>query len=326
MTKSSTAVSPVRTGPASELFHRYDRPILSAGDWPYPVGAVFNPAAVVHGGQTLLLCRVEDRRGLSHLTVARSDNGVSGWTVDREPLLAPDSGRRTRYGVEDPRITWVPELDGYVIAYVQQGLDGPSVALAITRDFRSVEHIGTAMPPEDGNAALLPRHVGGRFILFHRPVSLRTHRADIWLSSSPDLRSWTSPRPVLTARSGTWWDSARVGIGPPPIETRLGWLAVYHGVKQVVGGAIWRAGLVLLHRDEPERVLRRSDEWLIAPQAPYETCGHTPQRVFPTGLVHDVSTDELRLYYGAADTSVGVATASLSAVLDYTLSCPVPED
>lgn len=315
-------LAPPAVGPAGELFARSAEPVLSVRDWPYPAAAVFNPGAVLHNGQTLLLCRVEDLRGLSHLTVARSDDGRTRWTVDPQPLLAPADDPQSCYGLEDPRITWVDELAGYVIAYVRHGLDGTGVALAITRDFRTVEPIGAVLPPEDTNAALLPRHIGGRFVLFHRPMSPRSHRADIWLSRSPDLRSWGSPEPVLTARSGAWWDADRVGMGPPPIETPHGWLALYHGVKQTVGGAIWRAGLLLLDRDEPARILRRSDEWVLAPSAPFETCGHSPQRIFPTGLVHDTATDQLRIYYGAADTSIGLATAPLAAVLDHVLSCP----
>lgn len=311
-----------RTG--GELFRRRAAPVLSTTDWPYPAGAVFNPGAVVHDGQTLLLCRVEDRRGLSHLTVARSDDGRTRWTVDARPLLSPIDDPQGCYGPEDPRITWVDELASYVIAYVRRGLDGTGVALAVTRDFRMVEPIGAALPPEDGNAALLSRHIDGRFVLFHRPGSPRTHRADVWLSRSPDLRSWGSPEPVLTARPGAWWDSARVGMGPPPIETPHGWLALYHGVKQMATGAIWRAGLVLLDRDDPAVVLRRGDEWVLAPVAPFEVCGHTPNRIVPSGWVHDPATDELRIYYGAADAGIGLATATLSEVVDRVLSYPRP--
>ena len=74
-----------------ELFERHPtNPILTADDWPYEVNGVFNPAAAEVDGETVLLARVEDRRGISHLSVARSGNGIDGWTVDREPLLAPD--------------------------------------------------------------------------------------------------------------------------------------------------------------------------------------------------------------------------------------------
>src|SRR5512144_634530 len=97
-----------------ELFRRHrTNPVLSAADWPYPVNSVFNPGAtLLPDGTTLLLCRVEDRRGLSHFCSARSANGVDGWVVDPEPTLRPWPERYPEelWGIEDPRITFVQEL------------------------------------------------------------------------------------------------------------------------------------------------------------------------------------------------------------------------
>jgi predicted GH43/DUF377 family glycosyl hydrolase len=311
--------------PLRELFVRSPaNPVLTAVGWPYPANSAFNPAATQVNGETVLLCRVEDQRGISHLTVARSEDGITGWRIEAEPLLVADDADVTnRWGVEDPRITFIEELGSWFIAYTAYGPGGPSVALAVTTDFRSVEKIGIAMPPEDKNASLLPRHINGQFILFHRPSSHQSGRADIWLSRSTDLRSWHAPEPVLAARQGTWWDSVRVGMGPPPLETEHGWLGVYHGVKATAGGGpIYRMGLVLLDLDNPARLLRRSDDWVLTPTADYERMGDLPNVVFPTGLVHDPATDELRLYYGAADSAIAVATARRSEVVEYLLGCP----
>jgi predicted GH43/DUF377 family glycosyl hydrolase len=308
----------------AELFHRHPgNPILTADHIPYPMNAVFNPGAALHDGETVLLMRVEDRRGISHLTVARSADGYTNWTVDPKPLIADDPTEQTTcWGVEDPRITYVPELDGYAITYTGFGPSGPSVGLAVTQDFRSVEPYGIIMPPEDKNACLLPRRVGGSYVLYHRPVSVLSARADVWLSRSTDLRSWTASEPVLQSRSGPWWDATRIGMGPPPIETPYGWLALYHGVKQMVSTAIYRMGLVLIDLENPTRVLRRTPAWVLGPETEYERVGDVPDVVFGTGLVHDEAADQLRLYYGAADTSVAVATASYSEVLEYVLSLP----
>jgi len=77
----------------AELFQRHPlNPILTASDWPYPVNSVFNPAAAVVDGETVVLARVEDLRGISHLTVARSANGIDEWAVDEQPFLAPLDG------------------------------------------------------------------------------------------------------------------------------------------------------------------------------------------------------------------------------------------
>jgi predicted GH43/DUF377 family glycosyl hydrolase len=302
----------MRTSTA-DLFTRHPtNPVLTAAQWPYPINSVFNPAATVVDGETVLLCRVEDRRGISHLTVARSADGLTDWRIDAEPLIADDPADRTSmWGVEDARVTRVDALAAWMIAYTAYGPDGPCVALARTEDFQSVQQLGVIMPPEDKNACLLPRSLDGHYVLFHRPVSGMSGRADVWLSRSTDLRSWTAPEPVLSARAGAWWDAVRVGMGPPPVETEAGWLAIYHGVKQMVTGPIYRVGLALLDRDNPSRVLRRLDEWVFNPTAPYEVVGDAHTVVFPTGLVHDAETDEIRLYYGAADTSIAVATAHL---------------
>src|SRR5262249_51695976 len=116
------------------LFHRHVRnPIFSAGDWPYPINTVFNAGAtMLADGQTLLVCRVEDRRGISHFCAARSVNGVDGWEIDPEPTIMPDPVARPEehWGIEDPRITFIPELEQYGIVYTAYSQSGPCVSLA----------------------------------------------------------------------------------------------------------------------------------------------------------------------------------------------------
>jgi len=306
---------------AGELFSRHPaNPILTAEDWPYPVNAVFNPGAASVDGATVLLARVEDRRGISHLSVARSPNGVDGWTIDPEPLLAPDGTVSEQWGFEDPRVVWIDELQRWMITCTAYGPAGPAVFLAATEDFTSVERYGIIRQPEDKNAALLPDRIDGRWMLLHRPMTQFGGGHGIALSSSDDLISWSARETVLSPREGAWWDSLRIGIGPPPLRTEHGWLLVYHGVKETVGGAIYRVGLALLDLEEPTRVVRRLPSWVLAPTAPYERTGDIPNVVFPCGLVHDEATDELRLYYGAADTSICLASARLSDVLDALLA------
>jgi predicted GH43/DUF377 family glycosyl hydrolase len=203
------------------LFHRHrGNPILTAGDWPYPVHTVFNPGATrLADGTTLLLCRGEDRRGHSHLCAARSANGIDGWQIDPEPTLLPDSEHRPEelWGIEDPRITFVPELGRYAVVYTSFARGGPGVSLALTSDFRSFERIGVVMQPDDKDAALLPHRIGDSWALIHRPV--RPSGAHIWISYSSDLRHWGSHQVMLEARLGAWWDANKIGLSPPPIAT-----------------------------------------------------------------------------------------------------------
>lgn len=303
---------------ASELFERYaENPILTAKDWPYTVNAVFNPGVAAVGNETVLLVRVEDRSGLSHLCVARSTDGFGGWTIDPEARLLPDTdSEHERFGIEDPRITQCD--DEYMVVYTGYSSAGPLVCLASTRDFLSFERLGTLMPPEDKDAALFPRTIDGRWALIHRPVAISPrHAAHIWLSWSPDLRHWGDHTILIPAREGAWWDAHKVGLCPPPLLTERGWLLLYHGVRVTAAGSIYRLGLALLDRDHPERLLMRSSEWIFGPHAPYERAGDVSDVVFPCGWLLDPDGDTVRLYYGAADTSVCVATASVQALLAW---------
>ncbi len=303
----------------AELFLRHKRnPILTVADWPYPANSVFNPAAtVLSDGTTLLLCRVEDRRGHSHLCVARSANGVNDWQIDPQPTLLadPDHFPEEVWGIEDPRITYLAEPGKYVVVYTAYSRVGPGVALALTEDFAHFERYGMIMPPEDKDAALFPRRIGGQWALIHRPVS--APGAHIWISYSPDLRHWGSHKLMLEARHGGWWDANKIGLSPPPIETSEGWLVIYHGVRHNAAGSIYRLGLALFDLQMPERCLKRSDEWIFGPQEAYEKRGDVDNVVFPCGSTLASDGDTLHLYYGAADTSIAMASGSIRAILEW---------
>src|SRR6266567_4735419 len=248
-----------------ELFRRHPRnPILTAADWPYPAHTVFNPGATrLADGTTLLLCRVEDRRGHSHLCAARSANGVDGWRIDPEPTLRPDPERHPEelWGIEDPRITFVEELGKYAVTYTAFSREGPGVALALTDDFRRFERYGLIMQPDDKDAALLPCKIDGSFALIHRPMT--DSGAHVWISYSPDLRNWGNHQLMLQARKGAWWDANKVGLSPPLIETARGWLMIYHGVRHTASGSLYRLGLALFAAGDLEVCIARGDEWVF---------------------------------------------------------------
>jgi predicted GH43/DUF377 family glycosyl hydrolase len=308
----------------AQLFHRHQlNPILTAADWPYPVNSVFNPGAtLLPDGTTLLLCRVEDRRGHSHLCVARSANGVDRWRIDSHPTLLADPERfpEELWGIEDPRITYVQELSKYAVVYTAYTRDGPGVSLALTEDFHDFERYGVIMPPEDKDAALLPRRIGGQWALIHRPVSAL--RAHMWMSYSRDLRHWGDHKIMLEARRGAWWDANKIGLSPPPIETPEGWLVIYHGVRQTAAGAIYRLGLALFDLQTPEICLKRSDEWVFGPQQSYEQRGDVDNVVFPCGYTLGPNGDAIHLYYGAADTSIALATGSVRSLIEWLQNRP----
>ena len=302
-----------------ELVHRHPaNPLLTAADWPYPVNTVFNAGAtLLPDGTTLLLCRVEDRWGHSHLTAARSKNGIDGWDIDREPTLAPDPDNHPEevWGIEDPRITYVPELGKYAVAYTAFSYGGPGVSLALTEDFKTFERYGDILPPEDKDAALLPHRIGDNWAMVHRPVG--PIGAHIWISYSPDLWHWGSHRMILEAHRGAWWDADRIGLSAPPIETEAGWLLLYHGVRKTVAGSIYRVGAALFDLQTPERCLRRGASWIFGPEAPYELFGDVGNVVFPAGYTLGPDGDTINLYYGAADSCIALATARISELLEW---------
>ena len=307
-----------------DLFQRSSaNPIITVDQLPYRANSVFNPGAGRVGENTVLLIRVEDLRGISHLLVARSRDGVSDWRFDPAPLITPDPDLHPEeiWGCEDPRLTWLPEREEWAIAYTSFSRRGPLVSLATSRDFTDVRRLGPAMPPEDKDAALFPRRIDGRWAMIHRPTPLRGG-AHMWISFSPDLHHWGDHELLLEARDGAWWDAGKIGLGPPPLETPEGWLVCYHGVHMTGSGPIYRVGLALFDLEDPRRLRHRTDEWVLAPTAPYERSGDVNKVVFPTGWVHDAGSDTLSMYYGAGDSVIGMVTAKLRDVLDHVLAAP----
>lgn len=302
-----------------ELFLRHKKnPILTAKDWPYPANSVFNPGAVKIKGYTLLLVRVEDRTGLSHLTVAKSQNGVDGWKIDNKPTILPvaDNYPEEAWGIEDPRITYLEKQKEWAVVYISYSMGGPLVSIATTKDFCSFKRLGAVMPPENKDAALFPVMFDGRFAMLHRPASTLTGvGTHIWLSFSPDLKHWGDHKILICARQGGFWDANKIGLSTPPLRTPEGWLLLYHGVRHTVSGDIYRLGLALLDLECPSKVLHRSDEWIFGPKEQYEREGDVGNVVFPCGWVKE--NGKINLYYGSADTCICLAKAKLSDLLDY---------
>ena len=294
-------------------------PLMTCEDLPYVANAVLNAGAADLGDEVLLLLRVESCSGRSHLIVARSRDGVTGWEVEDRALLHPAQGHPYEAnGVEDCRITWMEDLGLWGLAYTAYSEYGPGVGMATTRDFSSVERIGLVLPPNDKNAALFPRKFDGLYAMLHRPS---VGGGSIWISYSPDLVFWGRSELVLPVRVGPWWDGARVGAGLPPIETDAGWLLIYHGVKTLAEAPLYRIGAALLDLDRPHRLMARARRWLLAPREPYERTGDADNVIFPCGGF--VRGEELWVYYGAADSSICLARARISDILSVVQQEPV---
>ena len=301
------------------LFSRFrGNPIIQPTDLAYNVNSVFNAGVTKVGDETILLMRVEDRRGISHFTVARSKDGIRNWIIDPLPTLmpSPDTNPEELFGIEDPRITYIEESKIWVICYTAYSKGGPLVSLATTTDFRNFERKGVVMPPDDKDAAFFPVRFNGRWAMLHRPrTAYQPAGVHIWISFSSDMLNWGDHHQLLEARLGGWWDANKIGLSPPPLQTEKGWLILYHGVRMTASGCIYRLGLALLDLNNPLKVLARSDEWVFAPEEHYEIHGDVNNVVFPCGWVAD--GDTVRIYYGAADTCLALAEARISELLGF---------
>ena len=298
-----------------DLVERYENnPIITPDDIPFPCNTVFNAAAAKVDGKYILLLRVEDLTGRSVFALARSDDGFH-FTVDDEPAMTPatdgDFAVYERKGIEDPRIT---PVDGtYYIMYTAASGYGPRLALAKTTDFETFERVGLISEPDNKDGVLFPRKIGGRYARLDRPMV--GGMGNIWISYSQDLIHWGNSRVVMPVR-GEYWDSWRVGASAPPIETEYGWLEIYHGVKDTSHGPIYRLGAAMLDRDDPARVLCRSSIPILTPREYYERVGDIPNVVFSSGAIME-DNEEIKIYYGAADTCICVGTACLSELLQF---------
>jgi beta-1,4-mannooligosaccharide/beta-1,4-mannosyl-N-acetylglucosamine phosphorylase len=298
------------------IFTRHaERPLLTPADLPFQANGVLNPAVAEMGDEVILLLRIELPEGISEIRVARSRNGVDGWRLAERPLLQPDlpDYPYEEWGCEDARVTQI-DHQRWIIAYTAYSRYGPAVALAETADFETVKRLGVVLPPTNKDAALFPHRMEDTWFMLHRPVT--GGQEHIWYATAvKEFVHWSLPGVLLPERGGPWWDGLRVGVGAPPIATDEGWLLIYHGAKDMGGRSVYRLGLALLDLENPRRLLARASRWVFAPETDYEQHGLVPDVVFTCGAL--LRGEELWMYYGAADTVVGLATAKVGDLLSF---------
>lgn len=324
------------------MIRRHERnPILTRSDIqasaPFlrDVTSVFNPGAVAFEGGVILMLRVQSRSRETVLMVARSSDGVR-FTVSKEIVhfKGIEKVRERIYHIYDPRITLLG--DRYYIMFALDMDDGCQLGLGATKDFESFEFLGITSTEDIRNGVLFPEKVGGKYLRMDRPNKARhqagpTSGTTIWLSESDDLVHW-QPRAALISGRFHYWDEF-IGSGPPPVKTRQGWLHVYHGVAGHFGSSnIYQAGAMLLDLQDPAKVTGRCRCNILEPREIYELAGQVPNVVFPSGMIVEKYDAEgfalpdspVKIYYGAADTVVGLATGTIQDLLDAALEGDIP--
>ncbi len=243
---------------------------------------------------------------ISHLRLARSRDGRRFQVEDR-PALGPANAYEI-FGIEDPRITCIG--DRFYIDYVGVSPRGVTTCLASTRDFESFERHGVIFHPDNKDVVLFPARIGNKYYALDRPHSSLFLRNDVWIAESPDLICWGNHRYLMGTRDGLW-DETRIGAGAVPFRTDKGWIEIYHGADRE---SRYCLGAVLLDGAQPWKILARSATPIFAPEMDYERAGFFGKVVFSCGLLFEDET--LKLYYGAADTSICYAEIPLADVYE----------
>lgn len=240
---------------------------------------------------------------LSHLRIARSTDGIH-FSIDEKPSIMPDA-KEECWGMEDPRITQVG--DTYYINYTAVSPNGAATALITTKDFESFERKGIIFLPENKDVTIFPEKINGKYYCFNRPVPKGIGTPDMWLAESEDLIHWGCHKHFYGVSDG--WENGRIGGGAPPLKTPKGWLKIYHAADQ---SNRYCLGAFLLDLRDPGKIIAKSEQPLLEPQAAYEVNGFFGGVVFTCGAVMD--GDRIKIYYGAADDSICMAEISLEDI------------
>lgn len=254
--------------------------------------SVFNAAVIRASGLYHMYYRAVDPSLISSIGYAVSTDGLRWLRLDA-PVLTPQEPFEER-GVEDPRVT---QLEGnYYLAYTGYSKQGTRVGLARSSNLISWERMGIVLPDENNkDVALFPERVRGRYALLHR------RPPHIWIAYSDDLIHWNSHQILMRTRPGKW-DSWRIGAGGPPIYNEYGWIMIYHGVDE---RRTYRLGIAVLDLDDPTRIIYRQDTPILEPAEGWELYGDVPNVVFSCGQAE--ANSDIFVYYGAADSVIGVA-------------------
>ena len=299
-----------------DVMWRYSQnPIINRYDIPTS-NSIFNSAVVPYKNGFAGVFRCDNKAVQMNIFAGFSDDGFH-WKISEKPIVF-EAGNTQMIASEykyDPRVTWIE--DRYWITWCN-GYHGPTIGIGYTFDFKTFYQCENAFLPFNRNGVLFPEKINGKYALLSRPSDNgHTPFGDIYLSFSPDMKYWGEHRCVMspTPFPESAWQCTKIGAGPVPFLVDEGWLLFYHGVITTCNGYRYSMGAAILDRAQPDRVLYRTQPYLLAPNAPYELQGDVPNVVFPCAALHD--GDRVAVYYGAADTVVGLSFGYIREIVDF---------
>lgn len=292
-----------------------ENPIVNRNPIP-GVARIFNSAVVPYGDGFIGVFRAEQNDGVPHLYLGRSKDAIH-WEFEKEKIqMVNEKGEpyMPRYAY-DPRLVKVE--DAYYIIWCTD-FYGAALGLAKTTDFKTFVRLDNPFIPFNRNGVLFPRKINGNYVLLSRPSdSGHTPFGDIFVSESPDLVYWGKHKHVMTRGYNQWWQSLKIGGGAAPIETSEGWLLFYHGVTGTCNGYVYSMGAAILDIDNPSMVKYRTRDFILTPEEWYEERGFVPNVVFPCAALTDAASGRIAIYYGAADSYVGLAFTTADEIITY---------
>lgn len=301
-----------------KLVRSSKNPILKPSDLSWENFLVFNPGVAVKDGTIYLLYRAKGKDDQkSRFGLATSQDGINFERRNR-PVYWGDEHTYESQGIEDPRMIYLEDAFYFVyIAVIETvGITAdpkwsgsvvkqPRIALSKTPDFYYYHEFGVILPNVIGkDATLFPKKINGKYCLLYRSGTEQT-----FITFATDLGNWEEHTPLFNKRAG-FWDSYRAGAGAPPIETEKGWLLFYHGIGE---DKIYRLGLMLLDKNDPRKIIYRSNKPIFEPEMDYEKYGFVPNVVFTCGAIE--KDGSYFIYYGAGDQVIGLATVKKRKVL-----------
>lgn len=325
-----------------QLTRAKENPILEPTNLEWENKLVFNPGVFTDKGNICLIYRAIGDDDISRLGLALSQDGIH-FVRHTHPIYIGGSHKFEELGIEDVRVVQIDDV--YYLTYTAVSVHGkssldqkpsiwrylnfnqfpwyqnmnfnflpkyfhrrkyPRVALSTTKDFINYKDYDVILPDIFGkDASLFPKKVNGEYwLLFREGVGVTQ------FANSNRVDYWPERYPVFDKRPG-YWDNQRVGIGTPPIETKKGWLLIYHGVDD---DNIYRLGVIFLDLEDPRKVIYRSDKPIFQPEMDYEKDGFIKNVVFTCGAVEKAGL--LYVYYGGGDRVISLATIEMKLLLD----------